>query len=265
MTASVSAASRTDFRPGMLRQTWVFAVRESIRAKNDLGQSLVLAVFAPIVFLTCFLVTQRKIMEAQGIDYVQFLPPWVLVQVTLFLGVNAATRVAQDADGGLLRRTRSLPVSSLSPALGRGVVHLGHAVMTIAILVAVALAFGFRFRGDVVDTLVFLVIAAATAMVIHIGFDAVALFVGSPDAVSPVLTLPMLIFSLLSSGLVPAEQFPDWISGFVAHQPVSRIIDALRDLAAGTGGNSVSIAAIWLVVLGAVALAAAGATMRRGR
>lgn len=247
------------------RQIWVFAVREGLRARAELGQSIALAVAAPAVFLTCFLVTQRKIMQAQDIDYIQFLPPWVLVQVLLFLGVNAATRVAQDADGGLLRRTRSLPVHAVAPALGRVVVHLGHALVTIAILLAVAYAFGFRFRGDLLDTLLFFVLAVVLAMIINIAFDAVALFAGSPDAVSPMLMLPMLIFSLLSSGLVPAERFPGWIRGFVTHQPISRIIEALRDLAAGTSGSSLGIALAWSAALGLVAVLAAAATMRRTR
>ncbi|WP_066907173.1 ABC transporter permease [Millisia brevis] len=249
----------------LMRQTGVFTVREAIKARAMIGESIGIAVAAPTVFLAGFLVTQRKIMDAQGIDYVQFLPVWVLVQVLMFLGINAATRVAQDASSGMLRRIESLPVYALAPALGRTIIQLAHAVPAIAVLLGVAYAFGFRLRGDPIDTALFLIIALFTAAVIYTLFDAVALLLGSPDAVSPVLTLPMLIFSLMSTGLVPAERFPSAVSWFVEHQPVSRIIDALRDLAAGTAGSSVTTAFAWLIGLAVVALAVSGLTLRRGR
>ena len=266
MTTSTAERTATAaFRPSPMRQIWVFAVREALRVRTEIGQSIILAAFTPTIFLACFLATQRKIMEAQGIEYAQFLPPWVLVQVLFFLGGNAAVRVAQDAQDGVLRRTRTLPISAVAPALGRAVIHFGHALVAIVVLLAVAFAFGFRFHGDPLTILLFFVVALVLAMIVNIGFEAVALMVGAPDAVSPVLLLPTLIFSLMSVGLVPAERFPSWISGFVTQQPVSRVIAALRDLAAGTVGASLGIAAAWLAALAALALASAAVTMRRSR
>ena len=45
---------------------------------------------------------------------------------------------------------------------------------------------------------------------------------------------PQLIFGLLSVGIQPAEQFPDWIQPIVRNQPISQWVYALRALAGDT-------------------------------
>ena len=46
--------------------------------------------------------------------------------------------------------------------------------------------------------------------------------------------LPQLIFGLLSVGIQPAEQFPEWIQPIVRNQPISQFVYALRALAGDT-------------------------------
>jgi ABC-2 type transport system permease protein len=53
----------------------------------------------------------------------------------------------------------------------------------------------------------------------------------NPEATSHLLMLPMLVFGLLSVGVQPVDQFPEWIQPFVRNQPISQFIYALRALA----------------------------------
>ena len=46
--------------------------------------------------------------------------------------------------------------------------------------------------------------------------------------------LPQLIFGLLSVGIQPADQFPEWIQPIVRNQPISQCVYALRALAGDT-------------------------------
>jgi len=56
----------------------------------------------------------------------------------------------------------------------------------------------------------------------------------NPEATTPLLMLPQLIFGLVSVGIQPADQFPDWIQPIVRNQPISQFIYALRALAGDT-------------------------------
>jgi ABC-2 type transport system permease protein len=68
-----------------------------------------------------------------------------------------------------------------------------------------------------------------------------------------------MMLVMLSTGMAPVDSFPDWLHGFVAHQPVSVITEALRGLAAGdiaaaTLASSLAWCLGLLVVFGAVAV-----------
>jgi ABC-2 type transport system permease protein len=58
--------------------------------------------------------------------------------------------------------------------------------------------------------------------------------------------LPQLIFGLLSVGIQPAENFPDWIEPIVRNQPISQFIYAMRALG---GDTTPAVGAVtWSVV-----------------
>jgi len=63
----------------------------------------------------------------------------------------------------------------------------------------------------------------------------------NPEAMTPLLILPPLIFGLLSTGIQPVQQFPRWIQPFVRDQPISQFVDALRALAGDTTGFGGSV------------------------
>ena len=56
----------------------------------------------------------------------------------------------------------------------------------------------------------------------------------NPEATTPLLMGPQLIFGLLSVGIQPADQFPEWIQPIVRNQPISQFVYALRALAGDT-------------------------------
>ncbi|MET8648843.1 antibiotic transporter, partial [Nocardia aurea] len=71
-----------------------------------------------------------------------------------------------------------------------------------------------------------------------LGADVIGTVSKSPEATTQALVLPPLIFGMLSTGLAPASQFPDWIEPFVRNQPISQWSIALRALAGDPNGNA---------------------------
>ena len=55
-----------------------------------------------------------------SLDYVDFLVPGFVVTGVLFQGMSAASGVADDQEGGLFDRLRSLPIRLLSIVTGPG-------------------------------------------------------------------------------------------------------------------------------------------------
>ena len=108
--------------------------------------------------------------------------PGFVVTGVLFQGMSAASGVADDKEGGLFDRLRSLPIRLLSIVSGRvgadtALVAWGVVVMTVA-----GFAVGFRVTGTSVDAV------AAFGLTILYGFAFVWLFIalglasGSPQA-----------------------------------------------------------------------------------
>ena len=76
----------------------------------------------------------------------------------------------------------------------------------------------------------------------------------NPEATTPLLMGPQLIFGLLSVGIQPAEQFPEWIQPIVRNQPISQFVYALRALAGDT--TDAAGAVTWSVMGPTVAVVA---------
>jgi hypothetical protein len=69
------------------------------------------------------------------------------VQTTLFGGNATAVGLAQDLREGIIDRFRSLPMARSAVLAGRILADLARNVVTVALMVAVGTAVGFRFHA----------------------------------------------------------------------------------------------------------------------
>ena len=178
--------------------------------------------------------------------------PGFVVTGVLFQGMSAASGVADDKEGGLFDRLRSLPIRLLSIVSGRvgadtALVAWGVVVMTVA-----GFAVGFRVTGTTVDAV------AALGLTILYGFAFVWLFIalglasGSPQAAQG---LSFLVFplSFVSSAYVPVSTMPGWMQAFANNQPMTQMVNTVRLLTGGPGGGAAA-RALRVVLPRAVAL-----------
>jgi ABC-2 type transport system permease protein len=123
----------------------------------------------------------------------------------------------------------------------------------------VAYVFGFRMTGGFGYALAFVVVVLLLTLALSLGADATGSFGRRLDAASQLLLIPQLLLVLLSTGMAPAEAFPDWLEPFVRYQPVSQVTETLRGFASGdVVGTNVATSLAWcvglLVVFGAIAM-----------
>ena len=239
---------------------WGRNVRLMLRNPAGVGG----AVMTPAVFLLCFTALFDRILAAQGLDAGQRLPPAVLVQGLMAAGTGAGVLAAIDARTGMVARSRALPVSRASVFLGRLGADALRFLLTTAALLLVGALLGFGFHGGALDVVAFV----ALALLFGTAYATACIWLGfatrDEEIVMSILALPFLLLFMLSSGIVPAERFPDWIEPLIRESPISRTIEALRALAEGGDvAATLPVAVAWLV--GLTALGGAGAVRAYGR
>jgi ABC transporter DrrB family efflux protein len=166
------------------------------------------------------------------LSYVEFLVPGFVVTGVLFSGMGAAAGIAEDMAGGLFDRLRSLPIRLLSIVSGRVMADTALVAWGTAITTGVGFLIGFRLGNGVADGLL------AFGLCLLYGFAFVWLFIGlgliagTPQAAQG---LSFLVFplSFVSSAYVPVATMPRWMQGFAAHQPLTVMSNAVRELATG--------------------------------
>lgn len=171
-----------------------------------------------------------------SLSYVDFVIPGFVVTSVLFSGMGASTGVAEDLQGGLFDRLRSLPISMTSIIAGR--VSADTAVLTWSLTVTTlfGVLVGFRVHGGAAAA------AAAFGLCVLYGFAFCWLFVGlglvagSPQAAQG---LSFLVFPLtfVSSAYVPVDTMPGWMQAFANHQPLTYMSNTVRILTEGRGAD----------------------------
>jgi ABC-2 type transport system permease protein len=219
---------------------------------------LLFAVLAPVGCFLGFTLALGNLIDTGRMTYPQYVLPLVVVQAMLFGAMTTADRAARDRLSGFGVRLRTLPIPTAVPLAARMAYCLIRAVVALGAGIAVASVFGFRMAG-VGYAVLFVLIVLAFAMAVCLGADALGSRVGSVESSSQVLLLPQLVLVLLSTGIAPAESFPEWLGPFVRHQPVSQVTETLRGLAGGhVSAVELAVTAAWCIALlslfGALAL-----------
>ncbi|HEY5856675.1 MAG TPA: ABC transporter permease [Aldersonia sp.] len=209
---------------------------------------LVFATFTPVVFFVCFYVPLQNMADTLGVNYAQYLLPVIVLQSMLFTGIAAGERSATDALGGMAVRLRALPVPRLIPMFARMSANLIRAVLSLIGGIAIGYLAGFRFHGGLGSIIGFVVIALLFAVAMSFGADALGSIATNREATGQMLMVPQLLFTMVSTGIVPAVGFPEWLQPFARNQPVSKVADALRGLASDTvDATTITIALAWIL------------------
>lgn len=223
-------------RPSALQQWWVLSVRSIVPTLRN-GE-LAIAVVASVIFTAGFYIPLKELMGAatHGISssYAQFLTPLIALQAISFASISGAFRAATDAAQGINRRFGSMPIATLTPTAARMSANVYRCVVGLTIALICGYVIDFRFHRGPAYIVGFCLLVLSIGVVLSFLADLVGTKLQRPEATTPLLMLPQLIFGLLSVGIQPAEQFPEWIQPIVRNQPISQFVYALRALAGDT-------------------------------
>ncbi len=204
-------------------------VRRLLRAPDQ----LVFTLISPIMFTLLFRYVFGGAIRGLGpINYVNYLIPGIAVQTAMFTSGNTGFSLAEDRASGFVDRLRSLPMARIAVLAGRVAADSLSNATGLLIIVVVGLAVGFRphsVAGLLFGFAVLLTFTLATSFM----FGLVGLYASSSQAVNAA-TFPVIFpLTFASSAFVPTSTMPTWLRAFANHQPVTTVIDTVRDLTLG--------------------------------
>ncbi|MDI3418456.1 ABC transporter permease [Streptomyces luteolus] len=168
-------------------------------------------------------------------DYREYLVPGMFA-LTMAFGLDATmVAVTQDLEKGVIDRFRSMPMFDGAVLVGRAAADMLQSALSLAVLIGVGLAVGWRWHGSFAAFLgaVGLLLLFRFAMLwlgIHL-----AMVAGKPELVMAVQILVWPI-GFLSNAFATPESMPGWLGATVEWNPMSATATAVRDLFGNEGG-----------------------------
>lgn len=233
-----------------LTDSWTMTRRELAHWARQPVRVLVGLVF-PVMLLLMFgyLVGGGRGVEGEYVDY---LVPGMLA-LTMAFGLEATMiAVTQDLNKGVIDRFRSMPMANGAVLVGRSAADMLQSVLSLAAMICVGHAIGWRVHGGVGGLLaaVGLLLLFRFAM-LWIGIH-LAMVAGKPEMVQAVQILVWPV-GFLSNAFATPESMPGWLGTVVDWNPMSQTATAVRDQLGGPGGEP---GHVWAAVLWPLALLA---------
>ncbi|WP_419702547.1 ABC transporter permease [Promicromonospora sp. NFX87] len=225
--------------------------------------TIITTAVTPIAMMLMFVYVFGGAINTGTGSYVNYLLPGILL-ITIASGIAyTAYRLFLDMQGGIFERFQSMPIARSAVLWGHVLTSLVANLVSVTIVVLVALLMGFRSGAGVlawlgVAGILVLFTLALTWLAVIAGLSAKTV-----DGASG-FSYPLIFLPFVSSAFVPTETMPGPVRWFAENQPVTSIVDTIRDLLAQQPvGTDIWVALGWCVGILAVAFVLATATYRR--
>jgi ABC transporter DrrB family efflux protein len=225
---------------GRISSDLAVLTRRNLLHTIRLPEVLALSAVMPVVFIVMFTYVfggaiGATIPPAAVGRYVNWLIPGLLAQFALFGGGATASGLVEDLDKGVIDRFRSLPMTHSAVLAGRTLSDLLRSAVTLALMLAVGYAIGFRWQQGFLGLLAALGIGLVFGYAWSWVMAVVALTVRTAEAVQAAVFMGVFPLAFTSSVFVPTQTMPSWLEPFAANQPVTVATNALRGLILGPG------------------------------
>src|SRR5689334_753109 len=213
----------------------------------------------PIAIMLLFVYVFGGAIDTDTSSYVDYMLPGILL-ITIASGiVYTAVRLFTDLASGIFERFQSMPIARSSVLWAHVLTSLAATLVSLVIVVAVAFLMGFRSGAGVlawlgVAGILVLFTLALTWIAVIAGLT------GSTAEGAGAFSYPLIFLPFISSAFVPTGTMPAPVRVFAENQPVTSIVDTIRDLLTRQpAGTSIWTALAWC--LGILVVACALATM----
>jgi ABC-2 type transport system permease protein len=223
--------SRGGFRSTALAVAW-----RSIHGFTTNPSLFIPALVFPLFFFAAFaggLSTISKVPQFNfPTGYTAFQYVFVILQSSAFGGVFTGFGIARDFETGFARRFMLAAPRRGAIVVGYALAAMVRAMLTWAILTAVALAAGMQIDGGGVDLVGLLGLALLVNLAATLWAAGVAMRVRSIQG-GPLMQMPVFLVLFLAPVYVPLDLLSGWIHGVASVNPATALLEAGRGFVSG--------------------------------
>ena len=225
--------------------------------------TIITTAIIPIALMLLFVYVFGGAIKSGSASYVQYMLPGILLITVASCISYTAFRLFTDMQSGIFERFQSLPIARSGVMWAQVLTSLVANLISLVIVVAVALLIGFRSGAGLeawlaVAGILILFTLALTWIAVIPGLTA------SSVAGASAFSYPLIFLPFISSAFVPTDTMPGPVRWFAEHQPMTSIVNSIRDLITGRPvGGEIWVALAWCVGILIVAYVLAIVIYRR--
>lgn len=207
----------------------------------------------PIAIMLLFVYVFGGAIETGTARYVDYLLPGILL-MTIGSGIGyVAYRLFMDKQRGIFERFHSMPITRSSVLWGHVLTSLISNGISVVLIFIVAFIMGFRSSANLLEWIaVFGILGIFTLALTWVA--AIAGLAAKTTDGAYAFSYPIIFLPFISSAFVPTDTMPKVVRAFAENQPVTPIVDAIRQLLSGQSvNNDIFTALIWCLALTLVA------------
>jgi ABC-2 type transport system permease protein len=215
--------------------------------------TIITTAIMPVAIMLMFVYVLGGAIRTGTTSYVDYTLPGILL-IAIASGISyTALRLFTDMQSGIFERFQSMPIARSSVLWAHVLTSLAANVISLATVVGIAVAVGFRSGAGVlawlaVAGLLILFTLALTWLAVIPGLTA-----KSVDGAAA-FAYPLIFLPFVSSAFAPTGTMPGPVRAFADNQPATAVVNTIRDLLTqrpvGTG--------IWTALAWCVGILVAG-------
>ena len=225
--------------------------------------TIITTAIMPVALMLLFVYVLGGAIKHGSGTYVTYLLPGILL-ITIASGISyTAVRLFMDMQGGIFERFQSLPIARSSVLWSHVLTSLVANLISLVVVVLIAVAMGFRSGAGALAWLA----VTGILIIFTLALTWIAVIPGlSAKTVdgAGAFAYPLIFLPFISSAFVPTRTMPGPLRAFADNQPVTSIVDTIRDLLAQQPvSTSIWTALAWCLGILVVAYTLAVATYHR--
>jgi ABC-2 type transport system permease protein len=235
----------------------------SLRHITRSPDTIITTAITPVAMMLLFVYVFGGAINTGSDSYVNYMLPGILL-ITIGSGIAyTALRLFLDLQSGMFERFQSMPIARSSVLWAHVLTSLVAILISVVLVVLVALLMGFRSPAGApawlaVAGMLILFTLALTWIAVIAGLSAKSI-----DGAGA-FSYPLIFLPFISSAFVLTDTMPGPVRAFAENQPVTSIVNAIRDLFTQQPvGTEIWIALAWCVGILVVAYVFAMRTYRR--
>ncbi len=218
------------------QKTWVIAEFEIIKIFRDPTEIFTRSV-QPALWLLVFGQVFARMRITGNVNYLDFMAPGILAQSTLFVSIFYGIAIIWERDLGLTHKFLATPTPRAALVLGKSL-SAGVRCIPLAIIVYIlALLLGVHIVWEPLALLGVLAMVILGAIFFSTFSLIIACLVKTRErfmGIGQLMTMPLFF---ASNAIYPIALMPGWLQALSRANPLTYMIDALREMMTGQIGQ----------------------------